>query len=643
MLPVQQARPPTPVVRQGVDTIVVHLDSFQIGDAVKSSWALTLNRNAPTFTLDRVDTVLRPNVAVTTALAVTSAANEPHDRLVLVSGTAYTLTPIGIDRIGNHGLNGVISRDPGLMFTVTSSEITRARGERLGDRDVLMLVNERTTTAGTGMIPSSAKFHVGPRVPVQQASSRFNPQADAFLLTAGYYGNVFVSDKNGRVLTASMVLYPDSVWLRDIAYATSAYGYVLEDTTIWRNIVTQFIKRTSDAGVVPEYFNEAGLAENRDAWDAMPDLIHATYAYVSKSRDRGFILEHRVTLERVMAWIRALDSDNDGLPDRDIFPYGYFDSVENSVMHTYAIASFYSAHLEMAEMFELAELDGSRYRGYAEQMRVAFNRPVSAGGYWQPDRGYPLAWKKTDGRMVTEFETFGVLAAVRCGLITDEENLRSIGQILRDHRDEFVNQGAFPTRLMLGGYPQSMMREGMRADQSWVLDANAPWVVGHDVAVRAKLVALDDAAFVLARYLDATVHYPPMAEFSASTRARYGQGTTGDGGRLWDNAAWFDAVYGTHYGLRMTPTALIVQPNPLRSVPDDMADNILYQGLRFRLTLQATSYTFSVSEGPPRTVVLQPVGRHQAISVNGGPRQPAATLVVRPGETYTVQSFDPGA
>jgi hypothetical protein len=71
-----------------------------------------------------------------------------------------------------------------------------------------------------------------------------------------------------------------------------------------------------------------------------------------------------------------LDSDNDGLPDRDIFPYGYFDSVENGVMHTYAIASFYAAYREMAELLDLIEEDGSHYRSYAEQMRLAYNRPL---------------------------------------------------------------------------------------------------------------------------------------------------------------------------------------------------------------------------------------------------------------------------
>lgn len=638
-VPASQARQPTLAVRQEPESVVVHLDGLQVGDAIRSSWSLTLSRATPVFTLDRVDTLLRPREVSATALVVTSAPNALRDRLVLVSGTAYTLAEGGIDRLGNHGLYGVVNRDPALTFTLASSETTRSRGERQGERDVIVLSAERPQAAGSPTIQSSIHGHVGGRAPLQQAFSSFSPATETFLLTAGYYGNMFVSETNGRVLTASMVLYPDSVWMRDVAMAARGYGYVLSDMATVRNTLAQFLKRTHENGVVPEFFDEAGRSENRDAWDAMPDLIHGVYAYVSKTRDVGFLTEHLDTLIRVCKWIRALDTNDDGLPDQDIFPYGYFDSVENGVMHTYAIASFYAAHLELAELAELAGRDGTAYREYAERMRVAFNRPVASGGYWQPERGYPIAWKKANGRLVTEFETFGVLAAVRVGLIVDEERLRGIAQYLRDRREEFVNQNAFPLRLMIGGYERALLRAGVPEERRWLLDANAPWIVGYDVAVRARFGAFDDAAYMLSRYEDAAMQYPPMAEFGAAPSARHGAGETHDGGRLWDNSAWFDAVYATHYGLRMTPRALVIQPNPLRRLAEDTVEGVTYQGMRFRLTLRSDGYTFQVIEGAARTVAFHPVGRYARVSVNGGPQQPSHTLTVRPGETYVIQSF----
>ncbi|MCC6625972.1 MAG: hypothetical protein IT340_01095 [Chloroflexi bacterium] len=639
LAPAAQHKAPTLVVREETDTVVVHLDDFQIGDAARSSWSLALSRTVPVVTLDRVDRLLRPGEVSATGLMVQSTPTAVRDRLVLVCGTAYTLSDQPITRLGNHGLHGVVHRDPALTFTATSAELTRARGERdSSGHDRLLLYTDRPPVASAS-IQTSIRFQVGQKAGLQQASSSFSPAVEAFLLTAGYYGNVFVSESNGRVLTASMTSYPDSVWIRDVAMATKAYGYVLDDSRPFRNTLAQFLRRTSADGVVPEFFDEAGNAENRGAWDAMPDLIHGVYAYTSKTRDVGFVTEHFDTLVRVRDWIRRLDTNDDGLPDRDIYPYGYFDSVENGVMHTYAIASFYLAHLELAELAELIGRDGVAYRDYAERMRFAYNRPLDMGGYWQPERGYPIAWKKADGRLVDGFETFGILMAVRVGLITDDERLRALARLLRERREEFINQNAFPLRLMLGGYDAAFLRSGVPPARRWLLDANAPWVVGHDVAVRARFGALDDAAYMLARYEEASMQYPPMAEFGAAPNARHGGGETHDGGRLWDNGAWFDAVYGTHFGLRPTPRALIIQPNPLRRVADDQADGLLYQNMRFRLVVRADSYTLTVLDGPARTVAFYPTGRYQRVAVNGGPQQPTHTMLVRPGESYTVQSF----
>jgi hypothetical protein len=174
-----------------------------------------------------------------------------------------------------------------------------------------------------------------------------------------------------------------------------------------------------------------------------------------------------------------------------------------------------------------------------------------------------------------------------------------------------------------------------------MLDANAPWVTGAEVAVRARQGAVDDAAYLLARYQDAALQYPPMAEFSAAPGARYGPGESHDGGRLWDNAAWFDAVYGTHYGLRMTPRALLVQPTPLRQIGSDSADGLSYQGMRFRITLNPEGYTLTVLSGTSRAVVFYPSGRYQRLSVNGNPQQPSQTIQVRPGEVFTIINYGP--
>jgi hypothetical protein len=142
---------------------------------------------------------------------------------------------------------------------------------------------------------------------------------------------------------------------------------------------------------------------------------------------------------------------------------------------------------------------------------------------------------------------------------------------------------------------------------------------------------------MLTLYRGLVSHYPPMPEFRAIAGARYGTGQSDDGGRLWDNAAWFDAVYATHYGLHPTPAALIIHPYPLRQAVDDTVDNLTYQGVRLRLRLEAGGYTLTVIEGQGQ-IVLEPVGRLPRLTVNGSQSVARLAITARAGEVYRIRA-----
>ena len=63
-----------------------------------------------------------------TGLAILSPSNEISDRLALVGGTAYTLAKHGIDRLGNHGLSGIVNIMP---FSCMPGLITAGMAPRL--------------------------------------------------------------------------------------------------------------------------------------------------------------------------------------------------------------------------------------------------------------------------------------------------------------------------------------------------------------------------------------------------------------------------------------------------------------------------------------------------------------------------------
>jgi hypothetical protein len=474
-----------------------------------------------------------------------------------------------------------------------------------------------------------------------QAGACYAPDLEATLLRNGYENNIVVI-RGRRGVRASQRSYATSVWVRDIDYAVSGYGYVLSDMSILRESIEMFLANTREDGVVPEAFvlNWDQPVVYQESWDSMPSLIHAVYAYVAKTGDRAFYQQHRVVLQRIGEWISRLDSDGDGLPDQDIYPYGYFDSVKNGVSHTYALAKFYAAYNELAALERDSGNDGGVWEGRAASLRAGFHRPFDQGGYWLAGQDWPIAWRRAGGDPVNILETFGVFEALRSGLIArSDEHYSGLMTALHTHLPELLN-GPTPMRLALGGYPEEVLRRNVDPPVPlWMLDASAPWIVGLAAPAYAVGGYPGDARTIMQAYETmARTTNPPVLEFAAGPNARYGPGNSNDGGRTWDSAAWFLAIYGGHYGLTMTPAALIVQPQPFAVLPNDAISNLRYQGAAIRIALDAAHLTYSIQADRPITVLLRPMSDAQHIRVDGGALQQQAQLQLQSGHDYVVVS-----
>lgn len=616
------------------------VDEIRLGDAAVARWEAHLR--AGEVTLRRTVTLRRAAPAPEAALLLEPPSAAPESRLLVLDGAAYR--PVADlaerrDRLRGATVGAVDLRLDGFLFTAQSNEATSASASAGDGRARLALGRTLAAAAGSGaQITTTLRF--GPATHLQAPQAAFGPALDARLLATGYYGNVFASACCGPVLRASMTSYATSVWVRDLAYAVQGYRHVLDDLEPLRNTIQAFLNRTDAAGTVPELITNEGEGVRRGAWDSQPDLIHAVYAYVARSGDVAFFNRNRAALARIAEWLRAADTDGDGVPDRTDVPYGYYDTVANGVRHTYAVASFYTAYLELAELEEAGgrAAVAADYRADAARLRDAFHRPVAEGGFWLPGQPYPVAWFTADGRAVPGFETFGVLAAIRGGLIPPGPRLDALAAYLHEHRAAFVDGAPFGVRLMLGGYEPGLRRDIVPAEVAWMLDASAPWIAGLDVPVRARLGQREDAAFILERYLAAYAAGPlPLPEFVAGPGARYGPGQSADAGRSWDNAAWFTIVYEGHYGLIPTPAALRIQPAPLRAIPNDAVTGYRYGKARVALALDGASYTVRVDQ--PCALTLLPMGADAAVALDGAPPVPAVTIQAQPGRAYTVRSL----
>ncbi len=477
------------------------------------------------------------------------------------------------------------------------------------------------------------------------ASSFYAPDLDSTLLFNGYEANI-IAMRGLRGLRASQGSYTASVWARDLDYAMRGYPYVLGDMQVLQDSTRLFIDRVTADGVVPEtiHFNWPPGAdfENRQSWDAMPNLVHAVYAYVAKTGDTAFYVRHQATLLRVAQWIVRLDTNDDGLPDLDIFPYGYYDSIRNSVLHTYALAKCYATFRELAELERVSGLsDGTVWDERATRLRASFHRPVAEGGYWLAGQPWPVAARRTDGSVVPLLETFGVFEAVRSGLISSDDGEHYWQMMDALHMQlPALMAGPIPMKLALGGYEPDMLRTDPFVPQ-WMLDASAPWIVGLAAPVYAEAGYTQDAQTLLQAYEDMVRKTsPPVMEFAAEATARYGPGSSSDRGRSWDSAAWFMSVYGGHYGLRMTPSALIVEPHPFQPILGDGVQDFTYQGAVLNMSFDVDAQTYRIQADRATAVLLRPMGDAALVRVDDGPAQAEALLVLEPGREYVVKAVE---
>jgi hypothetical protein len=572
-------------------------------------------------------------------LAVSQASvpegTDPASLAYLVGGGAYRseVGPALLEQPG--GMLGLLAVDNSeLSYTARTDQPDRVVARNENGMTTLSFVRRATGS----VLTESVLFKFGWDNDAMVSRSDVSPAIEERLLGAGYYGNAVISPVLGPVLTASMRDYRGSVWSRDNDYAMQGYSYVLSDMAIFKNTLQKFLDRVDRFGVAPEYILLDGRYGNRQSWDSMANVVQMTYTYVAKTGDLDFYRRNEPAVKLALSWIRNLDTNGDGLPDKDIFPFGYNDTVENGPLHTYAIAKFYAAYQAMGELEDAAGRDGRSFRRYAQDMQTNFARAVSEGGYWNPDTGYPIAWKRASGKIYPNFETFGVFEAIRSGLLVNPDQLRSIAAFLDAHRSAFINLNDYPERLIIGGYEPEVRKPEVPTEKMWLLDANAPWVVGISVPARVKLDRLQDAVDMFGQYSQSAFRRTPHAEFGAGALGRYGAGETTDGGRLWDNWSWFSVVYGTHFGLTMRPQGLDVAPAPLGPSLGQKLSNVTYQGATLQMELLADGYQLSL-DGAKRVTFFPPYG-YSRVEVNGdGNVQPSISLRTTPGAVYVIRAY----
>ncbi|MBK7405996.1 MAG: hypothetical protein IPJ41_15605 [Phycisphaerales bacterium] len=173
--------------------------------------------------------------------------------------------------------------------------------------------------------------------------------------------------------------------------------------------------------------------------DSQPCYVIGVAEQFDLSGDADWLRSHRDSCRAALDYMLRRDSDHDGLVE--VVPRSHLEE-RGSDWIDIVWASYENA-LVNAEMFEamerwagLEDLIGDarqaeRYREAAGKLRDAFNRPVSEGGFWNPDRRWYVYWREPDDSIHGDNLVTPVnFAAIAYGLCDDPARRDAIlGQI----------------------------------------------------------------------------------------------------------------------------------------------------------------------------------------------------------------------
>ncbi|MBK1880808.1 hypothetical protein JIN85_00190 [Luteolibacter pohnpeiensis] len=212
-------------------------------------------------------------------------------------------------------------------------------------------------------------------------------------------------------------------------------------------MLPRFCHDTGDYMVPGTYNPQTGFYEVGWGYllDSQPDYPINVAEEFDLTGDIEWLRSHKESCELSLKWIMDRDQDGDGLVEMmtDSQEEGkssdWIDIVYASGENALVNAAVYEALVLWTEREEIlgdAE-QAAAYRAAAEKLKAAYIKPTSEGGFWDPDNGWFVYWRNTDGsihgnNLVTPVN----FCAVAYGLCTDEQRSQLLDTIETKTRAE---------------------------------------------------------------------------------------------------------------------------------------------------------------------------------------------------------------
>ena len=205
-------------------------------------------------------------------------------------------------------------------------------------------------------------------------------------------------------------------WIAEIGLAVDDPDYTSNCAAWLDDLARRGIK--PDGRVLSRWHSDAGDAQpgTFDAasgyyeaqWgllmDSQPSYVINVAEQFDQSGDQAWLAQHRETCRAALDYLLRRDRDGDGLVEMDNASTregkssDWIDIVWASHENALVNAELYEALVLWAPLEELLG-DGAHAaqdRAAAAKLKAAFNAPVAAGGFWDPERGCYAYWRDED-------------------------------------------------------------------------------------------------------------------------------------------------------------------------------------------------------------------------------------------------------
>lgn len=237
----------------------------------------------------------------------------------------------------------------------------------------------------------------------------------------------------------------------DPAYTTN-FSATLDE---WRDqaqkpdgrILSRWHHDTSDMMVPGTYDPKTGFYECGWGYtlDSQPDYVINVAEQFDLNGDISWLRAHKKSCEQALDWLLARDSNGNGLVEMMNDSHtqkkssDWVDIVWASWENALVNAALHEALTLWSERERILDdpVQSTRYRAAAEKLRTAFKRPISQGGFWNPDKGWFIYWRDRDGSIHGDNLVTPVnFCAIAYGLADESQRQRVLDGIEKLMRQE---------------------------------------------------------------------------------------------------------------------------------------------------------------------------------------------------------------